>query len=384
MTSNTPIELTPPFAVYGGICGFWDAAGGLESTYGRPICDEQGLPDGSRCSIFEGGHIHWYNGEAMRYVSSLSSHAYLVSDKPLPRFPANECTAPYKPRPPQAQLQPSIPTQINYQSSSSPAPPHKISYPPQTSHQTPPPTQPQFSHHPHMHSPPASPHKISYPPQTSHQTPPSTQSQPSHHPHMHLPAHLPQINFPVNLPSMNFPTDLPQKLNNFEGDTHPYLVHEVLILRQHLWTAQGANAMGTIENVAQANLPPMNFPTDLPQKFEGDAHPCLVHEVLILRQHLWTAQGANAMGTIENFPANLPPMNFQANLPPMNFQANLPEKPNNNQGDTYPYLAHEVLTLRQCLWTAQGGNAMGIIATIALTLCGIEIAEGCCCCCCCC
>jgi hypothetical protein len=25
-------------------------------------CDEQNLPDGGRCSIFEGGHIHMYNG----------------------------------------------------------------------------------------------------------------------------------------------------------------------------------------------------------------------------------------------------------------------------------------------------------------------------------
>jgi len=70
VTFSTPIELTPPFAVYGGIYKFWDAAGGLESTYGRPICDEQGLPDGSRCSIFEGGHIHWYNGEAKGFPAN--------------------------------------------------------------------------------------------------------------------------------------------------------------------------------------------------------------------------------------------------------------------------------------------------------------------------
>ena len=57
-----PLELTPPFAVYGAINAYWqNEQGGFEGKYGRPICDEQSLPDGGRCSIFEGGHIHSYN-----------------------------------------------------------------------------------------------------------------------------------------------------------------------------------------------------------------------------------------------------------------------------------------------------------------------------------
>jgi len=58
------LELTPPFAVYGAIYEFWLSQGGWDSLYGRPICDEQSLPDGGRCSIFEGGHIHLYGGQA--------------------------------------------------------------------------------------------------------------------------------------------------------------------------------------------------------------------------------------------------------------------------------------------------------------------------------
>jgi len=62
---GTPLELTPPFAVYGIIFRFWRDAGSSTSKYGRPLCDEQALPDGGRCGIFEGGHIHIINGKAV-------------------------------------------------------------------------------------------------------------------------------------------------------------------------------------------------------------------------------------------------------------------------------------------------------------------------------
>lgn len=58
------LELTAPFAVYGTIYQYWWEQGGWLSLYKRQICDEQSLPDGGRCSIFEGGHIHLYNGKA--------------------------------------------------------------------------------------------------------------------------------------------------------------------------------------------------------------------------------------------------------------------------------------------------------------------------------
>jgi len=62
--NTTPIELIPPFAVYGTICEFYKKEGGIEGKYGRPLADEQDLGDGGRCSIFEGGHIHMYRGVA--------------------------------------------------------------------------------------------------------------------------------------------------------------------------------------------------------------------------------------------------------------------------------------------------------------------------------
>jgi len=62
--TSTPLELIPPFALYGVIYDFHKKEGGLAGKYGRPLCDEQDLGDGGRCSIFEGGHIHMYNGVA--------------------------------------------------------------------------------------------------------------------------------------------------------------------------------------------------------------------------------------------------------------------------------------------------------------------------------
>ena len=49
---------TPPFVVYGKIYAKWIELGGLTGEYGRPLCDERDLPDGGRCTAFEGGHIH--------------------------------------------------------------------------------------------------------------------------------------------------------------------------------------------------------------------------------------------------------------------------------------------------------------------------------------
>ena len=47
-----------PFLVYGDIYRYWDSLAGLNSGFGYPIVDPQFLPDGTICSIFEGGHIH--------------------------------------------------------------------------------------------------------------------------------------------------------------------------------------------------------------------------------------------------------------------------------------------------------------------------------------
>lgn len=62
--SDLPFELTQPFAIYGPIYEFFRKEKGLEGRLGRPLCDEQDLGDGGRCQIFEGGHVHMYNGIA--------------------------------------------------------------------------------------------------------------------------------------------------------------------------------------------------------------------------------------------------------------------------------------------------------------------------------
>lgn len=71
---------TPPCVVYSKIYTLWQSVGGVNSGWGRPIADEQDLEDGNRCSIFEGGHIHCSGGVAQP-------------------FPAEDCTAKYKPVP---------------------------------------------------------------------------------------------------------------------------------------------------------------------------------------------------------------------------------------------------------------------------------------------
>ena len=50
--------VTEPFLIYGKIFNFWKDLGELMGGLGHPIADPQFLPDGSTCSIFEGGHVH--------------------------------------------------------------------------------------------------------------------------------------------------------------------------------------------------------------------------------------------------------------------------------------------------------------------------------------
>jgi hypothetical protein len=53
---------TEPFLVYGDIYHHWKDMAGVNSGYGHPIADPQFLPDGTICSIFEGGHVHRPHG----------------------------------------------------------------------------------------------------------------------------------------------------------------------------------------------------------------------------------------------------------------------------------------------------------------------------------
>ena len=53
---------TEPFFLYGDIFQHWNDLGGVKSGYGHPIADPQFLPDGSICSIFQGGHAHQLPG----------------------------------------------------------------------------------------------------------------------------------------------------------------------------------------------------------------------------------------------------------------------------------------------------------------------------------
>lgn len=55
-----------PFVVYGTILRFWEKKGGINSKFGRPICDERDLPGGGRCGVFEGGHIHYHGTDAAK------------------------------------------------------------------------------------------------------------------------------------------------------------------------------------------------------------------------------------------------------------------------------------------------------------------------------
>jgi hypothetical protein len=63
---------TPPCLVYGNIYTTWKQLGALKSEYKYPLADPQVLPDGTICSIFEGGHLHLQLGaqEAAALVST--------------------------------------------------------------------------------------------------------------------------------------------------------------------------------------------------------------------------------------------------------------------------------------------------------------------------
>lgn len=76
--SEKSLALAEPFAVYGAILRLWEKEGGIKSKYGGPLCDERDLPDGGRCSVFEGGHIHCHNGEAKEYSTIFTTSEFFV------------------------------------------------------------------------------------------------------------------------------------------------------------------------------------------------------------------------------------------------------------------------------------------------------------------
>jgi len=59
-----------PYVIYGTIWTLWKRLGNVDSGWGRPLADEQSLQDGGRCSIMEGGHIHFHGNIARGFVSS--------------------------------------------------------------------------------------------------------------------------------------------------------------------------------------------------------------------------------------------------------------------------------------------------------------------------
>jgi hypothetical protein len=87
-----------PYVILGDIRTFWRRLGSVNSGWGRPLADEQGLPDGGRCSVMEGGHIHYKGGVVRGFVLS---HAIIIamSSKHLSfaRAPAELCSAAIKP-----------------------------------------------------------------------------------------------------------------------------------------------------------------------------------------------------------------------------------------------------------------------------------------------
>ena len=88
-----------PYVIHGEIWALWKRMGAVNSGWGRPLVDEQGLEDGGRCSVMEGGHIHW-NGNVARgcvrfkfYLFSTVASERTHGD----RVSAELCTARYKP-----------------------------------------------------------------------------------------------------------------------------------------------------------------------------------------------------------------------------------------------------------------------------------------------
>jgi len=82
ITSYDHTRRYPIVCIYGPIWSFYEQVGEIaQSVFGRPLSDVRDLPDGSRCAVFEGGHIHQWGSDA---------HP----------FPASECTAASQPPPP--------------------------------------------------------------------------------------------------------------------------------------------------------------------------------------------------------------------------------------------------------------------------------------------
>jgi hypothetical protein len=94
----------PPCVIYGKIHSLWVSLGGVNSGFGRPLADIQDLPDGGRCSVLEGGHIHGY-GDAVKpcvhFASLFLSYAGTVYESYMcsyaVSFSPDQCTAAHKP-----------------------------------------------------------------------------------------------------------------------------------------------------------------------------------------------------------------------------------------------------------------------------------------------
>ncbi|KDQ06245.1 hypothetical protein BOTBODRAFT_39718 [Botryobasidium botryosum FD-172 SS1] len=94
-----PNSSIPPVVVYGLIHSVWEREGGADGKFGRPLTDEQDLPDGGRCSIFEGGHIHKYQDQAQQFPEDQCPHR-------APYIPPQPSSPPQF-QPPMMQYQPS-------------------------------------------------------------------------------------------------------------------------------------------------------------------------------------------------------------------------------------------------------------------------------------
>jgi len=100
ITSYDHTRRYPIVCIYGPIWSFYEQVGEIaQSVFGRPLSDVRDLPDGSRCAVFEGGHIHQWGSDAHPYVSRISL-MFVECNSRCPSFPASECTAASQPPPP--------------------------------------------------------------------------------------------------------------------------------------------------------------------------------------------------------------------------------------------------------------------------------------------
>lgn len=109
LTAHNDSIMTIPFLVCGKIYHFWYSLGGLQSGFGHPIADPQALPDGSMCSIFQGGHIHQQSPSKepeVLVIFILLSHPPGLFRRGHCRFPANQCRAAYQPPEPPSMPSP--------------------------------------------------------------------------------------------------------------------------------------------------------------------------------------------------------------------------------------------------------------------------------------